>query len=133
MLNSPTKCSQNKRNQQNNQQWIHHEVATTWNPSLEDNVAGIASELIVSKNVNKLLSHEWDDLHQYWRGAYIILDQFVILNPWKVPWNWIAFYQNSFISPGLLHHLVDDLEARPLRQILLFLWNNGNNLKHFKN
>ena len=33
--------------------------------------------------------------------------QFVIFNPWKVPWNWIAFYQNSFvISPGLLYHLI---------------------------
>ena len=35
--------------------------------------------------------------------AYCTSDtfQFVILNPWKVPWNWIAFYQNSFgISPG---------------------------------
>ena len=33
--------------------------------------------------------------------------QFVIFNPGKVPWNWIAFYQNSFvISPGLLYHLI---------------------------
>ena len=35
------------------------------------------------------------------------LIQFVIFNPWKLPWNWIAFYQNSFaISPGLLYHLI---------------------------
>ena len=28
-------------------------------------------------------------------------------NPWKVPWNWIAFTQNSFvISPGLFYHLI---------------------------
>ena len=31
----------------------------------------------------------------------------LIFNPWKVPWNWIAFSQNSFvISPGLLYHLI---------------------------
>ena len=23
--------------------------------------------------------------------------QFVIFNPWKLPWNWIVFYQNSFV------------------------------------
>ena len=34
-------------------------------------------------------------------------EQFVIFNPWKVPWNWMAFYQNSFvISPGSLYHLI---------------------------
>ena len=34
-------------------------------------------------------------------------NQFAIFNPWKVPWNWMAFYQNSFvISPGLLYHLI---------------------------
>ena len=34
--------------------------------------------------------------------------QFAIFNPWKVPWNWIAFYQSSFvISPGwLLYQLI---------------------------
>ena len=33
--------------------------------------------------------------------------QFVIFNPWKVQWNWIAFSQNSFvILPGLLYHLI---------------------------
>ena len=33
--------------------------------------------------------------------------QFVIFNPWKLPWNWISFYQNSFVaSPGLLYHLI---------------------------
>ena len=48
----------------------------------------------------------------------------------KVPWNWIAFYQNSFvISPGLLitwlDARLDDLQTRPLRQILLFLRDNS--------
>ena len=48
---------------------------------------------------------------------WCLLLQFVIFNPWKVPWNWIAFYQN------LLYHLVcyitwldatvDDLQTRP--------------------
>ena len=34
-------------------------------------------------------------------------DQFVIFNTWKIPWNWIAFSQNSFVvSPGLLYHLI---------------------------
>ena len=33
--------------------------------------------------------------------------QFVIFNPWKVPCNWIAFYQNSFVIwPGFLYHLI---------------------------
>ena len=55
---------------------------------------------------------------------------FVIFNPWKVPWNWIAFYQNSFvISPGCyiswLDATLDELQTRPLRQILLSLWNNS--------
>ena len=36
-----------------------------------------------------------------------LASQFVIFNPWKDPWNWIAFYQNSFvISSGLLYHLI---------------------------
>ena len=49
-------------------------------------------------------------------------------NPWKIPWNWI-------LKILLLCHLVcyktwwdatlDDLQTRPLRQILLFLWNNS--------
>ena len=37
------------------------------------------------------------------------LFQFVIFNPWKFPWNWEAFSQNSFvISSGLLwlYHLI---------------------------
>ena len=56
--------------------------------------------------------------------------QFVIFNPWKVPWNWIAFYQNSFvISPGCciswLDAILDDLQTRPLRQTLLFLGKNS--------
>ena len=42
--------------------------------SLEDKIAELESELIVSKNVNKLLSQEVDDLHQYQRRACIILD-----------------------------------------------------------
>ena len=33
--------------------------------------------------------------------------QFVIVSPRKVPWNWIAFYQNPFVlSPGQLYHLI---------------------------
>ena len=56
-------------------------------------------------------------------GSVSSQNQFVIFNPWKVPWNWIAFYQNSFVtSPGLFYHLIlDDLQTRPLHQILLFL------------
>ena len=61
--------------------------------------------------------------------------QFAIFNPWNVPWNWIAFSQNYFVT--LLHnkftsldyfvtlHYFDDLQTRPLRQMLLFLWNNS--------
>ena len=56
--------------------------------------------------------------------------QFVIFNPWKVPWNWTVFYQNSFvISPCCyitwLDVILDDLQTRPFRQILLFLRNNS--------
>ena len=32
--------------------------------------------------------------------------QFVIFNPRKVPWNWIAFSQNSFFISCLLYHLI---------------------------
>ena len=33
--------------------------------------------------------------------------QFVIFNPRKVPWDWIASCQNAFvILPGLLYHLI---------------------------
>ena len=58
------------------------------------------------------------------------LIQFVIFNPRKVPWSWIALYQNSFlISPGCyiswLNATLDDLQTRPWRQILLFLPNNS--------
>ena len=32
--------------------------------------------------------------------------QFITFNSWKVPWNWIDFYQNSFVeSPDLLYLL----------------------------
>ena len=59
-----------------------------------------------------------------------IQDQFVIFNPWKALWNWIVFYQNSFvISPSCyiswLDATLDDLQTRPLRQILLFLRNKS--------
>ena len=38
---------------------------------------------------------------------YTITIQFAIFNPWKVPCNWIAFFQNSFvISPDSLYHLI---------------------------
>ena len=38
------------------------------------------------------------------RSTYV---QFVIFNPLKTPWNWIAFSQNSFvILPGLSYHLI---------------------------
>ena len=43
-------------------------------------------------------------LVQYLLYCYIVI-QFVIFNPWKVRWNWIAFSQtqNSFVlSPGLV-------------------------------
>ena len=84
MPTSPTKRSQNKRNQQTNQQQTHQEAATTSSPSLaellkrieklEDKVAELERELIVTRNVNKLLSQEVDDLQQYQRRACVILD-----------------------------------------------------------
>ena len=41
-------------------------------------------------------------------------NQFVFFNPLKVPWNWIAFYQNSLvISPGLLYHAIRRESGRP--------------------
>ena len=84
MPTSPTKLSQNKRNQQTNQQRTHQEAAITSRLSLEellkriekleDKVAELKSELIVTKSVNKLLSQEMGDLHQYQRRACVILD-----------------------------------------------------------
>ena len=84
MPTSPTKRSQNKRNQQTNQQRTHQEVTTTSSLSLEellkriekleDKVAELESKLIVTKNVNKLLSQAVDDLQQYQRKACVILD-----------------------------------------------------------
>ena len=47
--------------------------------------------------------------------------QFVILNPGTVPWNWIAFPQNSFvISPGLLHDTWLDARTNDLQRPLRF-------------
>ena len=52
-------------------------------------------------------------------------NQSVIFNPWKLP-NWIAFYQNSFVMYHLVCYItwldaaMDDLQTRPLRQILLY-------------
>ena len=67
-----------------NQQQTHQEAATTSSPSLEellkriekleDKVAELESKLIVTKNVNKLLSQAVDDLQQYQRKACVILD-----------------------------------------------------------
>ena len=35
-----------------------------------------------------------------------ICSQFVIFNPWNIPWNWIALSQNYLVkSAGLLDHL----------------------------
>ena len=56
---------------------------------------------------------------------FFVQVQFVIFNPWKISWNWIAFSQNSFvISPDLLYtwldQTLDNLQTRPLRQMLLF-------------
>ena len=84
MPTSPTKRSQNTRNQQTNQQRTHQEAATTSSPTLEellkkigkleDKVAELESELIVTRNVNELLSQEVDDLQQYQRRACVTLD-----------------------------------------------------------
>ena len=53
----------------------------------------------------RLARHFWYFLASFYTSG--TPHQFVIFNPWKVPWNWIAFYQNSFvISPVLLYHLV---------------------------
>ena len=36
-----------------------------------------------------------------------LLGQFIIFDPWKVPWNWKAFSWNSFvISPSFFYHLI---------------------------
>ena len=52
--------------------------------------------------------------------------KYAIFLPWKVPWNWIAFSQNSFVISTVcyitwLDATVDDLQTRSLRQILFFL------------
>ena len=58
--------------------------------------------------------------------------QFVIFNPWKVPWNWIAFYQNSFVvSPGCyiswLDAILGNLQTRPLLDVMAG-WVYGNKI-----
>ena len=53
----------------------------------------------------KLTAEDLDTRPRVW--AWIWGLQFVIFNPWKVLWNWIAFSQNSFvISSGMLYHLI---------------------------
>ena len=55
-----------------------------------------------------------------------IIFQLLIFNPWKSPWNWIAFSWNSFFYYlAWLDATLDALQARPLHQILLFLRNNS--------
>ena len=56
---------------------------------------------------------------------WILFIQFVIFNPWKVLWNWIGFFSKIYCYITWLHATVDDLQTRPLRQILFFLQNNG--------
>ena len=42
-------------------------------------------------------------IYMFWAPSL----QLVIFSPWKVPWDWIVFSQNSFvISPGSLYHLI---------------------------
>ena len=46
-------------------------------------------------------------IHANFRVGLFSQIQFVTFNPRKVPWNWIAFSQNSFvISRGLSYHLI---------------------------
>ena len=59
----------------------------------------------IPQNTTTMRLQPWT---KYFREALVFMScQFVIVNPWKVPWNWIVFYQNYFvISPGLLYHLI---------------------------
>ena len=60
-----------------------------------------------NKNIGQtyLKKNVW--IKQFQWNTVAWLNQFVIFNPWKVPWNRIAFYQNYFVmSPGLLYHLI---------------------------
>ena len=44
---------------------------------------------------------------------------FLIFNPWKAQWKWIAVTQNSFIvSPGLLYHLTRGDTGRLVNEIV---------------
>ena len=49
------------------------------------------------------------------------LHQFVIFNPLKVPWNWIAFYQNSCYITWLLYQLIRGDTGRLANEV--FTWN----------
>ena len=50
--------------------------------------------------IKQLVRHCRDANYRNRFVMLLYLSQFVIFNPWKVPWNWIAFSQNSFvISP----------------------------------
>ena len=58
---------------------------------------------ILFKHLPKEISY----LLPYFMKAAAWCNQFVIFNPWKTPWNWLAFCQNPFvISPGSLYHLI---------------------------
>ena len=75
-------------------------------------------------------SKHTSNLFKSLRNVCLWSNQLVILNPRKFQWNWIAFYRNSLvISPGCyitrLDATLDDLQTRPLRQILLYLRKNG--------
>ena len=53
--------------------------------SLKNKVAKLESEIILSKSVNKLLSQEVDDLHQYKRRACFILVGITLPPPPRPP------------------------------------------------
>ena len=65
----------------------------------------LLNKFIVFRNIFRSIVVPW--LHIFYISYCDMWLQFVIFNPWKLPWNWIAYYRNSFvISPGLLYHLI---------------------------
>ena len=78
----------------------------TWWQNLQSSASSFPMNDILH---NERYSPQWTSsfpmLHKFY--CFLSLNQFVIFNPWKVLWSWIAFSQNSFvISPGLLYHLI---------------------------
>ena len=84
-------------------------LSNKWSTKLST-IAGKLDDVSICTSTTKSVPRDFSLIENYkmvYYMAWKLSSQFLIFNPWKYPWNWIAFYQNSFvISPGLLCHLI---------------------------